>query len=43
MYVQECRPDSVSLNYTTHLHDASMVKCTLNAYHNNGDVLNGRD
>jgi beta-N-acetylhexosaminidase len=29
----------VSLNYTTHLHDATMVKCFINAYHSNPDTI----
>ena len=30
----------VSHNFTTHLHDATMVKCYINAYHpNTGNVL----
>jgi hypothetical protein len=29
----------VSLNYTTHLHDATMVKCLVNAYHNNPEAI----
>lgn len=38
-YVHEVPTVFVSLNYTTHLHDAAMVKCYINAYHNNPDVI----
>jgi len=38
-YVEEVPTVFVSLNYTTHLHDATMVKCYINAYHNNPDIL----
>jgi beta-N-acetylhexosaminidase len=38
-YVQEVPTVFVSLNYTTHLHDVTMVKCYINAYHNNPDVI----
>lgn len=34
-YVWEVPTFMVSLNYTTHLHDATMVKCYVNAYHPN--------
>lgn len=34
-YVHEVPTVFVSLNYTTHLHDATMVKCYINAYHSN--------
>ena len=34
-YVWEVPTFMVSHNYTTHLHDASMVKCYVNAYHPN--------
>ena len=29
----------VSLNYTTHLHDATMLKAYVNAYHDNPDTI----
>jgi beta-N-acetylhexosaminidase len=29
----------VSLNVTTHLHDAKMVKCYINAYHSNEEII----
>ena len=29
----------VSHNFTTHLHDATMVKCYVNAYHSNEDNI----
>ncbi len=38
-YVQEVPTVFVSLNFTTHLHDASMVKCYINAYHNNPEII----
>ncbi len=38
-YVWEVPTVMVSLNYTTHLHDATMVKCTINAYHNNPETI----
>ena len=48
-YVWEVPTFMVSHNYTTHLHDASMVKCYVNAYHPNAanvaatlDKLEGR-
>jgi len=34
-YVWEVPTVMVSHNYTTHLHDATMVKCYVNAYHPN--------
>lgn len=34
-YVWEVPTFMVSHNYTTHLHDATMVKCLVNAYHTN--------
>jgi beta-N-acetylhexosaminidase len=38
-YVHEVPTVFVSLNYTTHLHDATMVKCYINAYHNNKEII----
>jgi len=38
-YVWEVPTFMVSLNYTTHLHDATMVKCLVNAYHNNPEAI----
>ncbi len=38
-YVWEVPTVMVSLNYTTHLHDATMVKCYINAYHSNPEVI----
>ena len=39
-YVWEVPTFMVSHNFTTHLHDATMVKCYINAYHpNTGNVL----
>lgn len=38
-YVHEAPTVFVSLNYTTHLHDATMVKCLINAYHNNEETI----
>lgn len=38
-YVWEVPTVMVSLNYTTHLHDATMVKCLVNAYHNNPETI----
>ena len=38
-YVYEVPTVFVSLNYTTHLHDVTMVKCIINAYHNNPDAI----
>ena len=28
----------VSLNFTTHLHDATMIKAYINAYHDNPEI-----
>lgn len=38
-YVHEAPTVFVSLNFTTHLHDATMVKCYINAYHNNKEIV----
>jgi beta-N-acetylhexosaminidase len=38
-YVHEVPTVMVSLNYTTHLHDATMVKCYINAYHSNNEII----
>lgn len=38
-YVHEVPTVFVSLNYTTHLHDAAMVKCYINAYHSNEEII----
>mgnify|MGYP001144204567 CR=1 FL=1 len=38
-YVWEVPTVMVSLNYTTHLHDATMVKCYINAYHSNEEII----
>ncbi len=38
-YVWEVPTVMVSLNFTTHLHDATMVKCFINAYHNNTEII----
>jgi beta-N-acetylhexosaminidase len=38
-YVHEVPTVMVSLNYTTHLHDATMVKCLVNAYSNNEEAI----
>ncbi len=38
-YVWEVPTVMVSLNFTTHLHDATMVKCYINAYHSNPENL----
>ncbi len=38
-YVWEVPTVFISLNYTTHLTDVPMVKCLINAYHNNQDNL----
>ncbi len=38
-YVWEVPTFMVSHNYTTHLHDATMVKCYVNAYHMNDDAV----
>jgi len=37
-YVTKCDV-MVSLNFTTHLHDATMVKCYINAYHSNPEII----
>ena len=38
-YVWETPTVMVSLNFTTHLHDATMVKCYINAYHSNPEII----
>lgn len=38
-YVWEVPTFMVSHNYTTHLHDATMVKCYINAYDNNDSAV----
>lgn len=38
-YVHEVPTFAVSLNYTTHLHDITMVKCLVNAYNSNPDII----
>ena len=38
-YVCEVPTVFVSLNYTTHLHDATMVKTAVNAYHHNVNTI----
>lgn len=38
-YVHEVPTVFVSLNYTTHLHDATMVKTAINAYHHNENTI----
>lgn len=38
-YVHEVPTVMVSLNFTTHLHDATMVKCYINAYHSNEESI----
>lgn len=38
-YVHEVPTVFVSLNFTTHLHDATMVKCYINAYHSNQETI----
>lgn len=38
-YVYEVPTVFVSLNYTTHLHDVTMVKTAINAYHHNDNTL----
>lgn len=38
-YVWEVPTVFVSLNFTTHLHDATMVKTFINAYHNNEETI----
>ncbi|MFZ2359542.1 MAG: glycoside hydrolase family 3 N-terminal domain-containing protein [Anaerolineae bacterium] len=38
-YIWEAPTVMVSLNFTTHLHDATMVKCYINAYHSNPEII----
>ncbi|GEK89494.1 beta-N-acetylhexosaminidase [Alkalibacterium putridalgicola] len=38
-FVHEVPTVFVSLNYTTHLHDATMVKTYINAYHDNEETI----
>lgn len=38
-YVEEVPTVMVSLNFTTHLHDATMVKAYINAYHDNPETI----
>ena len=38
-YVHEVPTVMVSLNFTTHLHDATMVKCYINAYNSNMEII----
>ncbi|MGT2932953.1 glycoside hydrolase family 3 protein [Streptococcus catagoni] len=38
-YVHEVPTVFVSLNYTTHLHDVTMVKTAINAYHHNKNTI----
>ena len=38
-YVHEVPAVMVSLNHTTHLHDATMVKAYINAYHDNAQAI----
>ena len=38
-YVWEVPTVFVSLNFTTHLHDLTMAKCYINAYHNNPEAI----
>lgn len=38
-YVWEVPTVMVSGNFTTHLHDATMVKCLVHAYHNNPEAI----
>lgn len=38
-YVYEVPTVFVSLNYTTHLHDVTMVKTAINAYHHNSNTI----
>lgn len=38
-YVHAVPTVMVSLNFTTHLHDATMVKCYINAYHSNEEII----
>ncbi|MGO4956251.1 glycoside hydrolase family 3 protein [Luteococcus sp. Sow4_B9] len=40
-YVHEVPTFAVSLNFTTHLHDLTMVKCFVNAYNSNPDIIAG--
>ncbi|WP_394276601.1 glycoside hydrolase family 3 protein [Luteococcus sp.] len=40
-YVHEVPTFAVSLNFTTHLHDLTMVKCFVNAYNSNPDIITG--
>jgi beta-N-acetylhexosaminidase len=38
-YVEEVPTVMISLNFTTHLHDATMVKTYINAYHDNPETI----
>lgn len=38
-YVHEVPTVFISLNFTTHLHDATMVKAFINAYHSNSEII----
>jgi beta-N-acetylhexosaminidase len=38
-YVHEVPTVFVSLNYMSHLHDATMVKCYINAYQSNEEII----
>lgn len=38
-YVHEVPTVMVSFNFTNHLHDATMVKCYINAYHDNETTI----
>lgn len=38
-YVYEVPTVFISLNYKTHLHDATMVKTAINAYHHNTNTI----
>lgn len=38
-YVQEVPTVFISLNFTTHLHDATMLKAFVNAYHHNPETI----
>lgn len=38
-YVHEVPTVFISLNFTTHLHDATMVKAFINAYHSNPEII----
>ncbi|GAA1392375.1 glycoside hydrolase family 3 protein [Luteococcus peritonei] len=40
-YVHEVPTFAVSHNFTTHLHDITMVKCYVNAYASNPDIIAG--